>query len=349
MKCNNFISVLSIFMILAVFDACKEKSGKQTGVIVMNEKEAFGEVIELEGKKVLTNSMMDPRVRSMLLKDDKLICQYENDPPFVIINVPSMEVTGHKGRRGQGPNEFIYPQLVPTSNPDLLSYILENTNKKVYTLDNHYQILPYPFDISAVLKDRIYSAQLFNIKKEDFMCVSQATDGIGIFRITKEKDSIQRKELHNLNLRSRLSSFVPYLGSFTLNADKKRMVYAYRYYKIIKFMNFDVQTIKTLDFKQVEFDESTLGVADGLDMNVAHYSSICAQPDHVYIGYLGQKPTEYDQGKGFFIEQYDWYGKPVRKYKLDRDGLFAVDEKSGLLYLLCRQEDDPFYVYTLPK
>ena len=114
-------------------------------------------------------------------------------------------------------------------------------------------------------------------------------------------------------------------------------------------MDFDAQTIKTLDFKQVEFDESTLGVADGLDMNVGHYASISAQPNHVYISYSGHKPGQYDPEKGFFIEQYDWYGNPVRKFKLDRYGLFEVDEKNGRLYLLCRQENDPFYVYTLPK
>ena len=165
MKINNFALVLCLFMISVVFSDCKDKSGKQTGEeIVMNEKEAFGEIIELKGENVLTDSMMDPRVRSMLLKDSKLICQYEADPPFVIIEAPSMKFLGYKGRRGQGPDEFIFPQLVPTPDPDLLCYISEYSNKKVYTLDNHNQILPCPFDILKVFEDeKIHDTQLFNV------------------------------------------------------------------------------------------------------------------------------------------------------------------------------------------
>jgi hypothetical protein len=65
------------------------------------------------------------------------------------------------------------------------------------------------------------------------------------------------------------------MGSFALNPREKRMVYAYKYYKIIKFMDLDAKEVKTLDFKGVGFEEKTLHIADGLDMNVSHYFDIC--------------------------------------------------------------------------
>ena len=48
------------------------------------------------------------------------------------------------------------------------------------------------------------------------------------------------------------------------------------------------------------------------------------------------------------IEQYDWNGNPVKRYKLDQGGVFAVDEKAGKLYVASFYDDDPFYVYDLP-
>ena len=37
--------------------------------------------------------------------------------------------------------------------------------------------------------------------------------------------------------------------------------------------------------------------------------------------------------KYIYVEQFDWNGNPVKKYKLDDWGYFCVDEKNQTLYL----------------
>jgi len=198
----NLRIVSYLFLLSGIFTACHEKSGLKSGEIILTDKEAFGKVIELKGEKALTDSMMDPRVRGMLLKDGKLICQYEADPPFLIINAPSMKFEGYKGRRGNGPNEFVLPRLVPASELDLLCYLYELTNQKVYILDNRYNIKPYPIKLSELFNDnRLTNNQLFNIRKDDFMFIKMLYNGISIFRIAKNGESFQAKELHSLNLK----------------------------------------------------------------------------------------------------------------------------------------------------
>ncbi|GHT58769.1 hypothetical protein AGMMS50239_03970 [Bacteroidia bacterium] len=318
-----------------------------SGEVIYNDKTAFGKVIELKGERIFTDSMMDPRVSGMLLKEDKLVFQYDSDPPFVLFQLQAMSFVAQKGKRGNGPDEFIFPRLVPTTDKNLICYILELTNRKLYTLDNHNQITCYPFKLS----DSGVGSEmpLVNVGKDEFMYVESSFNGKSVFRTIKTNDSIYSKEIYNLNLKPDLDSWVPYIGDFAVNVSKNRMVYAYKYYKIISFMDLDANNVKTINFKQSEFDEATLHVADGLDLNVTHYFGVCGQSDYIYFIYSGRKPSETwkEETSNCYIEQYDWDGNPIRKFRLDHFGRFVVDEKNKRLYLSNPREDDPIYVYTL--
>ena len=48
-----------------------------------------------------------------------------------------------------------------------------------------------------------------------------------------------------------------------------------------------------------------------------------------------------------YIEQYDWNGNPIRKYKLDRGGHAYVDSNENILILISGS-DDPFWRYKFP-
>jgi hypothetical protein len=70
--------------------------------------------------------------------------------------------------------------------------------------------------------------------------------------------------------------------------------------------------------------------------------------------YSGRKPV--DVGKEhnaenwyIFVEQYDWNGNPIHKYRLDRWGFFTVDEKRGHIILASTDDDEPFFVFDLPE
>ena len=48
-----------------------------------------------------------------------------------------------------------------------------------------------------------------------------------------------------------------------------------------------------------------------------------------------------------FIEQFDWNGNPVRRYRIDNWGYFAVDESRKALYVISTTDEFPFVKYEL--
>jgi len=119
-------------------------------------------------------------------------------------------------------------------------------------------------------------------------------------------------------------------------------------------MDLEGKNVRTLNFQQMEFDNNALKIADGLDRNVTYY---CWKPaigdKYVYISYSGRTVHEAvkEQSKGntyMFIEQYDWNGNPVRKFRLDRWGYLYVDEEKNEILLISTVDDDPFWRYKLP-
>ena len=130
------------------------------------------------------------------------------------------------------------------------------------------------------------------------------------------------------------------------------MVYAYKYFRKILVMDTSAQTVRdiTFDVDGVEAKNDVLTL--GPD-NVTYYWGISATDDYFFLTYSGRTPLQVsrENGKGdgyIFVEQYDWGGNPVARYKLDHWGRVISDGK--LLYQVCYMYDDPlFSVYIARK
>lgn len=195
---------------------------------------------------------------------------------------------------------------------------------------------------------------IYNTKKNECIHIEKCRDGMYIMKSWIESDSVKTKQVYKLNLKEELNLWSPYIGCFAVNVKANRMVYAYKYFRTLKFMDMKAQKIRTITFKNEQgFDDNSLNIADGLDRNITHFLIIYPQPKYVYIYYFGRTPAHAyeDKQKGIiysYIEQYDWNGTPVRKYKFDRCGFFFVDEKHKKLYMLDGRFDEPFFEYDLP-
>ena len=327
----------------------------EAGELFFKNKNPFGEDILLKGKQIVGDTaIFSVRESQLLIKNNHLIMKSITNPVFYIFNLPDLRLQKSLGKRGQAPDDFLFPTIVPSVSDDWLCYLFEKSQNKLYGLDEkgNIKIINNPFEefkkqeLSATL-------QLVNVSGDDFMYVTDSKTGKSIFRITQKRDSINKKEVFNLGLNTTRKSPFAYIGDFVVNSQKNRMAYAYKYFKIIKFMDLEAQTIRTINFERDGFNEESPYKINGLDQNITHYWGACAQDNYVYFLYSGRTPEDVwkeSQKENYyiFVEQYDWNGNPICRYKLDQWGYFTIDEKNKKLYLASTNHDDPFFEFQLP-
>lgn len=325
-----------------------------TGEVIYNEDEPFGEIIELKGRHITGDTAVYPLYNERILsKGDMIVFAPGMFEAILLMKLPEIKSLRWIGSSGKGPGEFIRPMLIQTVDTSALCYITDELNHNTFLklTNNHtLEIQRSPLEGKAP-----YTLNAIYHTGKDYIYTEQSHSGINIKKSRIVNDSIETKELLNLNLREGTKSWAPYLGCFGVNAKANRMVYAYTYFRKLKFMDLDAKQIKTITFQnEKEFDNNSLHIADGLDTNVTYFYNIYSQPKYVYIFYSGRTPFKvYEEGQSgntiyMYIEQYDWNGTPIHKYKIDKPGSFFVDEKRKKLYTLYGKEDEPFFEYDLP-
>ncbi len=323
-------------------------------------EDPFGKTVELTGKHIVGDGVIfrlgGPQ---MLIKDSTMILLA--DRRFMLFSLPDLKFLGYRGELGEGPDEFNYPQLVPSADSSLLCGLWETTNQKIYGLSKTGEIVPVAFPMQKGGRAFARTFQ-FNPAPGDYIFTDATPSGREISRATiKEDSTVSVRQIYDLDLDPQWKDrgkFTANNGFLAVNPQRDRMAYAYNYYKVIKFMDMEGRIVRTLDFGGDVFDRKTLHIPDGLDRNVTQYWRAYATDDYVYFYYIGKKPEDImrerkEAGESYnpymWIEQYDWNGNPVKRYKiLGQSGIFAVDEKTGKLYVASFYDDDPFYVYDLP-
>ena len=332
----------------------------EAGVVEYKDESMFGDIIELEGRQFVPDSFIfRPRNAKVVVKGKYLVMRvdvFSQDlHPFIIFDYPAMTYVTEVGKYGNGPDEFIFGDIIPTTDPDCLCYLMEITRDKLYKLTRKGEIVPYPYSFKSSTSKENFKEYIHNIGKDDFIYTDKSKSGRSIFRSYPEGDSIICKELCSLQVDPELKSPFAYMGYFAVNPEKNRMAFAYKYYKKLKFMTMDASVIKDIDYDRQKFDEKTLHKVDGLDYNLTHYWGISGCDDYVYLVYSGRTPREVtaewnEDNVYIYVEQYDWNGNPIRKYRLkDFFGYIYVDEGRGTILGVSTVYDDPYTEFKLPE
>lgn len=327
--------------------------------VFLKNKEPFGEIINLKGKHITGDTaIFRLKESAMLVKENRLILRNNYSTPTIrVFSLPELKQLSFAGKLGNGPDEFQSTSLVPTPDSLLLSYLYDNNRNRLYRITKKGDIVfcKYPFEKQIRQKRQfVPEREMANVAKNDFLFVTNSKTGKSIYRIFMQNDTAKQKEIFNLALNAKRKSPFAYIGAFAINAEKNRMVYGYKYFKMLKFMDLEAKKVRTINFEQSTFKENTIYKVNGLDQNITHYWKVSAQPNYVYFLYSGRTPAQVyrDGRKGvhyIYIEQFDWNGNPIKKYRLDRWGYIAVDEANGKIYLASTNDDDPFYEYQLAK
>lgn len=325
--------------------------------VFLKDKDPFGEVVELKGENIVPDTTIF-RIGGChaLIKGDCMVMRNRTrNHCFMLWNYPELTLRKYAGVRGNGPGEFSFTTLIETPDTASLCYVY-NATTDMYRMDKEGNLHPYPSLFSHLPKkyNYVFLESIVNISPDNFYYIGETRKGKAIMQARRVNDSTEIKEICNLAFDPKFKSPFRYIGDFAVDPSRKRMVYAYKYFKLIKFMDIDGQNIRTLNFQQKGFDDGSLKIANGLDTNVTHYWGICPQKDYVYCIYSGRTPMEVGREAAkkdyyMYIEQYDWGGNPIRKYKLDRWGYFTVDEARHTLYVFSTNDDDPFFVFRLPE
>lgn len=161
--------------------------------------------------------------------------------------------------------------------------------------------------------------------------------GKNLFLTCNEGNKVETKELDfPLNLDTKaMDSFVPYPGAFSVRPDRKRGVYAYYYYPVVRILDLEKGGMKTVRQEGKGFDFNTLEKADCGRYNANYCLGCYAGEKYIYVlQAAGSLYDQLDKGSPVYVEQYDWEGNPIQKMKLDKAGhAFCVDEEHGRIYL----------------
>lgn len=319
--------------------------------------EPFGEIIELKGRHITGDTAIF-RIKGgdarFIPKNNAGVLTWDVFEPLLLFKLPELKSIMFLGNIGNGPGELLYPYLIDTPDTGAICYVTDLIKYgTLFRLTNDYRLEAIDSPLKSI--SSYHAEHIYHLGGNEYMYVEKRNEGMDIMKSRIENDSILTEKVYHLNLRSTQQNWAAYMGCFGVNAAKNRMVYAYKYYRKLKFMDLDAKQVRTVTFrKEIDFDDNSLNFADGMDRNVTQYYELYVQPDYVYISYSGKTPVEkmkeiMNHKYYLYIEQFDWNGNPIRKFKLDRSGLFSVDEKKQTLYLASSLFDDPFFVYDLPK
>lgn len=319
----------------------------EEGEVFLKDMNPFGEAVELQGTHIVEPDtfIFKPSSPNMVIKDNLMIMQSRN-APFYVFRYPEFTYIRTVGLRGNGPDEFMAPHVISSLNPAYLCYLFDCSKGTLYGLDENFET-HFIQKIHTAKTQWDYVEHIYAAGENSFIYPK----GRKIYRTTLEGDSVRTEELKNMTLKR--AKKMPALGCLGVNPVRNRIVYAYKYAKIVKFMDLNGNTERILNFQQSGFDEGTLHIADGLDSNVTYYMQVIPTRDYVYITYSGRTPyvvaAEVKKGNHYmYVEKYDWNGNPVKKYKLNDFSVYtALDEKTNKLVLSTYYYDDPLVVYQL--
>lgn len=338
--------------------------------------EDFGELIELAGNQQILDEegpifkMSEPE---MMIRDGYFLLQ--NRPAggyirrsdgtveavkpadealnrfFHWYHLPDFRYVTSFGMRGNGPNEFNFPHLAPSGASVDGAYVYETTTMQLYEADTTGVLKPFPFTFKSIKGSSYSDRQVCVASRDTFYYVDNVPRGKAIFRSVYQGDTLQTEQIYNLAFSKKHRSWSPYTGDFIVSPSGNRMVYAYKYFRKLLVMDTSAQTVRDITFEAESVEAKNDVLTLGPD-NVTHYWGISATDNYFFLVYSGRTPIQVTQenGKGdgyIFVEQYDWGGNPVARYKLNHWGNVISDGKQ--FYQVCYAYDDPLFLYTLPK
>ncbi len=322
-----------IILLVVLFTACQSEH------VRFDEKD-FAEITPLKGEDIAVKELLN--VHSFLVKNDLLIVQNDRqDSIFMGINIHSGHCDKAWGRKGHGPDEYLYPRLVNSGENEF--EIINFGNKNIitahlpsYELEKKEleKMSDFPLNIVSAGENK-YVYDVMMPRKQHLFVWNYGEKPQLIYTFPDLKEKYKNTSVYN--------------GFLTANSKNNRIVYVYQYLRRFDILDFSGKRINSIEVtpnKSVKLQSN--GNIDYVN-SMVYYMGVKSTEKFFYLYYVGYTGDELQDNLKVptYIEQYDWNGSPIKRYQLDRF-IFDFDIKSDNMFIgLDRySEDKPFIKFS---
>jgi hypothetical protein len=309
----------------------------------------FGSTINIIGRPVHLKERFSPN--QVIIKDKYLILNtWSKDSIFMIYELPGFKCISAFGLKYLGPEGFVSPKIVESTEDSVLFYIYENTDDKVYKVTKKHLLPEYYITLPKQKRSLSDKQIAFYDYNSAYYSASTENDRMIYYF---NKDSIpQEKLLKVLAIPGKKGSWTTVLGDFGINKYYGRIAYAYKYFKRLKIIDIKTLRERNIIFEARELAKGLDDVATNEPTNITHFWGMSAKENYFWMLYSGRTPIDVQRDnqlkrKYLFVEKYDWNGNPVKRYKLDDWGYFCVDEKNNAIYIASTATINSIVKYNL--
>lgn len=330
----------------------------------LQDKDTLVPTILIKGRQVIIKSKFLPVRGEANIEINNNFLLYKNNKESIrLINLSTGKVVSLLGKfLGEPDAVYFSPSILSSRVPSPLFYIEDGGQIDEIT----------PVGKAVTTKSRIYSVDYeveqhqancswdnyarFNSRCWLFVGFSKHGKERSLFKTYRSINGIQTSELVDISIDSTVNNWLQNLGWMALKPGGNIVAYAYSYYHAIRFI--DLSTMKSFlvatnlkgNLKKV-----AIKALEKFDGNpIVYYTKCYAGTKYLYCLYQGSSYNKIE-AKRFkatsYLEQYDWNGKLVHKYKLDKYCYkFCVNEETGKAYFVVWRNKpgaSPIYEYNV--
>lgn len=324
---------ICLFSLLVVFIvSCSSKNYD------IKKDESFLDTIELIGSHPDIKGLTF--VDDFIVKNNKVIVKnVRDDSIFMIYELPDFHLFASFGDKGRGPKELLMPNFVRNNgNMDIIYDFGKNQFFKIDFEKGQFQ----PYWRSKRLSENPQEMILYN----DTCLVIDDVNRIEC-RIVKyvQDSSIVIYDFPDLQ---HIKDPQGYRGFMEINPITGEIVYVNQYLRRFDIISLSGQ-VKSLNI--YENTEGPIIKGSKLDYlnSITYYFGVMASPKSIYLYYVGKTGNEIAQNYKIptYIEEYDWEGNPIRKYRLDRF-FKSLRYTEGYFVGVDPNLESPFVLYKIP-
>lgn len=316
----------------------------EESVVQLNKSDfATGKILSIE--QIPLDMMIENRELRMYIKGDYLLFKHlemrKGAYLLHVVSVPDYKVVATLCPFGEGPGEFTDIRVIPTEETDKLCYVRNLNKNQLFYLSPSLELIECGklrgiSDFFLVANENVY------LGNNTMLVGLGAGDGMGVCAVN-QKDSTVRGIIP-FHFAEGANWFF-YIGELAHSFLKKRGAFAFTYHDRLAFFDFDGKNIK-----MVRFGNQTLKTTSSPE-NPIYYYDCFASDKYVYAVYR-ESVNDADRRNPYYLEQYDWGGNPVARYRLPAErGLYTgcATANDSVMYFIDYYEDNFLHKVVLEK